>query len=190
VIAIAITLLVLSIHVPTPGPGGLAHELGREWPSFAAYVVSFLSIGVIWINHHAMLRRLVAVDHTMLTLNLLLLLILGILPWSTALMANFLRASSGQHLAAAVYAGSFLAMAVAFIAMQGYAMAHPALLRAELDPAARRSIIRRNRVGSVPYVLAIAAAALSSYLTLAICAAVVVFYALPRTTADPVRDGS
>ena len=59
VFAIAITLLVLEIHVPEPGTGeSLGHELLAQWPSYAAFVVSFLTIGIIWINHHAMVRRL------------------------------------------------------------------------------------------------------------------------------------
>ena len=59
VIAVAITLLVLSIKVPNPhDPGSLAHRLDEQWPHYIAYVISFLTIGVIWINHHAMMRRL------------------------------------------------------------------------------------------------------------------------------------
>src|SRR5436305_13773041 len=74
VIAIAATLLVLNIDVPDPAHGELARELGRQWPSYAAYAVSFITIGIIWINHHAMLSRLAAVDHSVLLLNLVLLL--------------------------------------------------------------------------------------------------------------------
>src|SRR5256714_2160676 len=115
VIAVAITLLALDLRVPDPAaPGSLAHHLGQQWPSYAAYVVSFLTIGIIWINHHAMIRRLRAVDHSMLVLNLLLLLCIGALPFTTALIAEYLRASQGQHLAAAIYACSFLAMSVTF----------------------------------------------------------------------------
>jgi uncharacterized membrane protein len=67
VMAVAITLLALDLHVPDPaGPGSLAYRLGEQWPNCAAYIVSFVTIGIIWINHHAMLRRLVTVDHTIL----------------------------------------------------------------------------------------------------------------------------
>src|SRR5947208_9776517 len=83
VIAIAITLLVLDIRVPEPGAGAsLAHRLAQQWPSYAAYVVSFLTIGIIWINHSAMLRRLASVDHSVLFLNLMLLLTIGVLPFT------------------------------------------------------------------------------------------------------------
>jgi uncharacterized membrane protein len=187
VLAIAVTLLVLNIHVPAPGgPGGLAHQLGQQWPSYASYAVSFVTIGIIWINHHLMLSRLRAIDHSLLLMNLLLLLFVGLLPFTTALIAEYLRASSGAHLAAAIYAGSFLAMSVAFFSMQRHILLHKAhLLHEQIDAHARAAIYRRNSAGLLPYVIATAAAALSAYLTLAICAAVAVFYALPqRLPAD------
>jgi uncharacterized membrane protein len=186
VIAIAITLLVLELGVPKPeAPGTLAHKLGEQWPSYAAYVVSFLTIGVIWINHHAMLRRVQSVDHWVLVFNLVLLLLIGVLPWSTALMAEYLREDAGQHLAAAIYAGSFLAMAVAFYAMQRHLMLRPQLLLPTIGPEERAEVRRRNRVGLLPYFVATAAAPLSSYLVLGICAAVGVYYALPAVSRAP-----
>lgn len=186
VFAIAITLLILEIDVPLPGEEGtLAHKLAEQWPSYAAYVVSFLTIGVIWINHHAMLRRVDRVDHTLLLLNLLLLLVVAALPWTTALLAEYLREDEGQHLAAGVYAGSFLAMSVAFYALNRHVLyAEPRLLHDGIDDGVREAIDRRNRRGLLPYVVATAAAAVSSYLTLAICAVLALFYALPSTTAD------
>ena len=72
---------------------------------YAAYVTSFLTIGIIWINHHVMIRRLREPDHTILFLNLLLLMSIAVLPFATSLMAAYLRESSGQHLAAAIYSG-------------------------------------------------------------------------------------
>src|SRR5436190_11238271 len=58
VLAVAITLLVLDLKVPSPAAGHtLGHELGRMWPNYVAYVISFVTIGIIWINHHAMIAR-------------------------------------------------------------------------------------------------------------------------------------
>src|SRR3954470_21257643 len=92
VIAIAITLLVLDIKVPPPeAAGSLVHKLAEQWPSYAAYVVSFATIGIIWVNHTAMIRRLGDVDHSILMLNLLLLLCIGVLPFATSLLADYLR---------------------------------------------------------------------------------------------------
>jgi len=181
VIAVAITLLVLDIKVPVPVAGvSLAHELGQNWPNYAAYVTSFVTIGIIWINHHAMVSRLREADHMILILNNLLLLTIGILPFATALMAAYLRRSHGQHLAAGVYGGAFLLMAIAFATLNRHILLRkPQLLVEELPEPRRRAILRRSVAGLFPYVLAVALAPLSAYLTLVICAGLAVFYALP-----------
>jgi uncharacterized membrane protein len=186
VFAIAITLLVLDIHVPSPSAAGsLAHKLGAQWPIYAAYLTSFLTIGIIWINHHAMIRRLREVDHSILTLNLLLLLTIGVLPFTTALMAEYLKQGHGQHLAAAIYAGSYLLMSVAFVAINRHILfAKPRLHRVELSERERRSILLRGMTGLAPYAIATALAPVSAYVTLAICGAVALFYALPIANVD------
>ena len=173
--------------MPKPeAPGTLAHKLAEQWPSYAAYVVSFLTIGVIWVNHHGMLRRVERVDHSVLVLNLLLLMLIAVLPWTTALLAEYLREDAGQHLAAAIYGGSMLAMALSFFAMQRYLLvARPHPLVATLGPEERAGVMRRNMVGLLPYLVATAAAPVSSYLTLAICGVVGVYYALPSTSTAP-----
>ena len=185
VIAIAITLLVLDIHVPEARGGvSLADRLGAQWPSYVAYAISFLTIGIIWTNHHAMLRRLARVDHAVLFFNLVLLLTIGILPFSTALMAAYLKAGAGEKLAAAIYGGSFLLMAMPFFAMQQHilrAKAH--LLHESITPEVRRGLLWRNFAGLLPYVVATAGAAITPYLTFGLCGAVGLYYALPTTTA-------
>lgn len=191
VIAVAITLLVLNISVPKPTPHvDLAHELAEQWPHYAAYVVSFVTIGIIWINHHAALRRIVSVDHTILMLNIALLMTIVLLPFTTALMAEYLKASQGQKLAAAIYAGSLLLMSIAFFSLQRHLMrAKPHLLEEHVTPEVRRAVLRRNFAGLPPYAIATAAAAISPYVTLAITAAIAAFYASPLVTSD-VYDGA
>ena len=184
VIAVAITLLALGLAVPPPG-GSLAHHLAEQWPSYAAYVISFVTIGIIWINHHAMFRRLASVDHTILILNLVLLMMIVVLPFSTSLMAKYLKASSGEHLAAVVYGASLLLMASSFLALQRYILVRrPELLEEHVTAPVRRAVLRRNAVGVLPYVLATLGAIITPYLTLAICAAIALFYALPGTTSE------
>src|SRR3954453_24498 len=152
VIAVAITLLALDLPIPAPEGGrSLGHELARQWPNFAAFAVSFLTIGIIWINHHAMLRRLAQIDHRILLLNLLLLLSVCVLPFSTALMADYLKATEGEGLAAAIYAGSFLLMSLFFFGMQVYALRfRPQLVDRHVTPELRAAVLRRNAVGLVP----------------------------------------
>jgi uncharacterized membrane protein len=186
VFAIAITLLVLEINVPEPGSeSGLAHALAAQWPSYAAYAISFLTIGIIWINHHVMLRRLRIVDHGILIWNLLLLMTVGILPFTTALMAAYLKQGEGEALAAAVYSGSFLVMTLVFAGTNHHVLFRKAnLLADEVDKTTRRLTLKRGVSGALPYLLATVLAFVSPYLTFAICAAVAVFYALPFASAS------
>ena len=186
VFAIAITLLVLDIHVPDPSTtADLAQQLGSQWPSYVAYGVSFLTIGIIWINHHAMLRRIKAIDHEILILNLLLLLCVGLLPFTTALMAAYLKESEGETLAAAIYAGSFLLMSVVFAAMNWTILFRKDhLLAGPIDAATRRTIITRGVAGPPPHLAPAVLAVLSPYVSLAICGAVAAFYALPLASGD------
>ena len=178
VLAVAITLLVLDITVPDTEH--LAHELGRQWTHYAAYVVSFTTIGIIWINHHVMIGRLRETDHSILMLNLMLLMAIAAIPFATALLAEYLNRSSGQHVAAAVYGGVFLAMAAGFTAVQGQIMFRRShLMKVELPYATRRLIFRRTVLGLVPYLVATALAAVSAYATLAIAGALALYYAFP-----------
>jgi uncharacterized membrane protein len=183
VIAIAATLLVLNLKVPPAGTRSLGHQLAEQWPSYAAYATSFLTIGIVWINHNATMERLRLVDQSVLMLNLVLLMCIGILPWTTALLAEYLRRGSGQGLAAAIYAGSFLLMSVVFYALQRHTLfAREHLLHERSKKLDRAKIATRSRRGLLPYAVAVSLAPVSAYATLAICAALAVYYAFPAPT--------
>jgi uncharacterized membrane protein len=186
VIAVAITLLVLNIGVPDPSTTPhLAHALAQQWPIYAAYATSFITIGIIWINHHAALSRLREANHTTLMLNLLLLMSIGVLPFGTAMVATYLKQGHGQGLAAAIYSGLFLVMSLAFTALNRHILfARADQLEVELSLERRRQIFRRALTGLPPYMIATALAPVSPYLTIAICASVAAFYALPVATGS------
>lgn len=181
VIAVAVTLLVLNISVPKLGANEtLVHALLAQWPKYAAYLVSFLTIGIIWINHHVMVGRLRAANHQVLMLNLILLASIAVIPFATSLMATFLKEGAGQRLAAGIYAASFLVMGIAFASMNSYILLRaPQMLTTELSLARRRQILARSISGLLPYAIAIALSAVSAYVTLGICAGLAIFYALP-----------
>ena len=127
VFAVAITLLVIEIAVPGEH-GDLAHQVGQLWPSFAGYLVSFATIGIIWVNHHTMVTRFERLDRTVLFLNLNLLLWVVLIPWSTALIAEHLRdTGSDEHFAAA--------STRPISSSWGSASRHLALRHAHRDPA-------------------------------------------------------
>jgi uncharacterized membrane protein len=191
VFAVAITLLVLGIEVPDVGPDeSLGHALVANWPQYAAYVVSFLTIGIIWINHHAMIGRLRSADHTILILNLLVLMTVAVLPFATNLVAAYLRHPEGRTLAAVVYAGAFLLMGIMFGLLNGcILLRRPDLLRDSLSVARRRQIFVHAAGGILPYVVAVGVAFVSAYASLAICGAIGVFYALPVASGYESRSG-
>ena len=179
VIAVAITLLVLFIMVP-PHSTHLAHDLGIQWPQYAAYATSFMTIGIIWINHHVMIGRLAGADHSILIMNLVLLLTIGVIPFGTSLLATYLKQGHGANLAAGIYAGILLVMSLAFSVLNRQILIRrPHLLKVELSLQMRRQILARGVTGNVPYAVATAVAVVSPYATLAICAGLAVFYALP-----------
>jgi uncharacterized membrane protein len=180
VFAIAITLLVLDLEVPSPGSGRLGHELLAQWPAYAAYAISFFTIGIIWINHHAAFDRLRAVDHSILMWNLALLLTVGILPFTTSLMATYLKEGSGESLAAAIYAASSLLMGAAFVGLNRHILLlRSALLKAPMAEAAARRTLHFAALGLLPYLLATALAFVSPYITIAIVGACAIYYSFP-----------
>jgi uncharacterized membrane protein len=179
VIAVAITLLVLNIAVPVH-PHHLADDLARQWPAYVAYAISFVTIGIIWINHHVMISRLREADRLILIFNLLLLLTIGLLPFATNLFATYVNKGQGQHLAAAVYGGALLVMSLAFSALNAHILLRKDhLMHTKLPGHQRRQILTRSVRGLFPYAMATALAIVSPYVTFAICAAIAIYYALP-----------
>ncbi|MGI8429362.1 MAG: hypothetical protein ACR2OB_08680 [Solirubrobacteraceae bacterium] len=109
---------------------------------------------------------------------------------ATSLLATYLKQGQGQSLAAAIYAGLFLLMSITFANLSRHILFPKAhLLSVELPVAQRRKILSRGITGLVPYALATALAPVSPYVTLAICGAVAVFYALPVASGTE-RSGS
>ena len=140
VFAVAITLLVLEIHVPAGDH--LWHQLKEEWPSFAAFFVSFWVIGIIWVNHHGVFDHLKRADRGVLYLNLLVLLTVVFIPFSTALIAEHLKSGVDEQVAALVYSIAFLALAIAFGLLWTYITRHRKQLGVELtDEQVRRTTL-------------------------------------------------
>ncbi len=174
VFAVAITLLVLEISVPQGEH--LWHKLGHEWPSFASFFVSFWVIGIIWVNHHGVIDHLKRTDRGVLYLNLLVLMSVVLIPFATALMAEHLNSGFDEHVAAAVYAASFVLMAISFGVLWEYITRHREKLGVELtdEEVRRRSIA--FQIGNPIYLLAFGAAFVSPAAVLVIIGALAVYY--------------
>jgi uncharacterized membrane protein len=171
VLAIAATLLVLDLAVPlraTLHGGSLATALAHEWPSYAAYTTSFVIIGVIWVNHHAVFDLIAHINRTALFLNLLLLMIVVTIPFPTRLLAEYLtEGSSNARTAALVYSLVMLTMSAAFAGLFAYIAHRPALLADGVDPVALRSSFARfSAVGLALYMGTVVVALFSAPLCL------------------------
>jgi uncharacterized membrane protein len=181
VFAIAATLLVLELHVPPPGSGPLWPQLLAQWPSYAAYAVSFVTIGIMWVNHHALFALIRRVDRPILFLNLLLLLGVSITPFPTALLGQWIGDEEGSHVAAALYGALFFLTGMAFGAIWFYALAHHDLITEELkrQDVSRFGSVRRFNIGAWVYLMGIGVAFYSAVLSLLLYALVAVYYVAP-----------
>lgn len=186
VFAIAITLLVLDLTVPKGHPDGeLWAALGREWPSYFAYLVSFLVIGIIWVNHHTVFEKVRAVDRAVLFANLALLLFVSVIPFPTRLVAEYLTSSADARVAVAIYSTTMLATGLSYGALWLVITRDAGLLHAHLDRAAQRAAIRRFGLGNVVYLLTIGLSFLNPVATLAVHGAIAVYYCF-----DQLRTGT
>ncbi|HEY0812271.1 MAG TPA: TMEM175 family protein [Pseudonocardia sp.] len=178
VFAIAITLLVLDLTVPGMQEAheiGLAAALGAEWPSYFAYLVSFLVIGIIWINHHTMFTMVNRVDRRVLFVNLLLLLTISVIPFPTRLLAEYLL-DPDAGVAAAVYSATMFLMGLAFASLWLAITRDARLLHVRIDPEVRRAALRRFGAGGLVYAFTIGLSFVSAIATLAVHAALGVYY--------------
>jgi uncharacterized membrane protein len=185
VFAIAITLLVLNIHVPTEAElhdQSLLQALLRQWPLYLAYVTSFLTFLIVWINHHHIFGLIGRTDRLLLFLNGLLLMAVAIVPFPTALVSENLPARD-ESMAAAIYAGTFLVLAILFYLLWHYAADGGRLLHQDADQQAVRRISRQYFFGPPLYLLAIAVTLLSPLASVILCMLLAIFFALP--TAGP-----
>jgi uncharacterized membrane protein len=186
VFAVAITLLAFNLAVGGPGPNqpSLAVQLANHWPAFVAYAISFATIGIIWVNHHAMFKNFSEIDRTLLFVNLLLLFFVVAIPFTTSTIAAYLRAGGADaSLAAAMYQGVFECMSISFTLLFWWAIRRGHLKGELTGQQARRATIRFG-IGNLGYIAGIGIAFISAPASLALSGLVAVYYIFEQT---PVR---
>jgi uncharacterized membrane protein len=175
VFAIAATLLVLEIGVG----GNDEHHLGRAlldlWPSYLAYATSFLTIGIIWVNHHDCVRCMARVDRTMLFLNTVFLMVVSFIPFPTQLVAEHLN-SAGQHAAVFAYALTLLAMAVLYNVWWRYARHHRRLIAEHVPQSQVDAISRAFDPGAPLYLLVLVVSFVSPLAAVVLTLVLAAFY--------------
>lgn len=180
VFAIAVTLLVLDL--PRPGSSAhLAHDLLQRWPAYVAYLVSFVTVGILWIEHHGMMSAVRYVNRRFLERTLVFLLFVSIIPWPTALAAQYAKqGGSGARTAAVLYAMTMMLMGLSFALGWRYLAAHGELV-AEPARAAFPAATRRASLGGLVYILAILLALASPTASFALDALVAIYFAASRS---------
>ena len=175
VFAIAATLLVLEFSVDAATGPQLGDALLHLWPSYLAYATSFLTIGIIWINHHYCVETFARADRTLLFLNLLLLLIVGFLPFPTKLVAQYLN-QPGEQAAVYAYDATFVVMAIVYNAWWRYASTGRRLIREKVPDATVRAITRAFDPGVPMYGLVFLVAVFSPLASVILTFAIAAFY--------------
>ncbi len=178
VFAIAATLLILNVDAQVgDSHTDLAARLLHIWPSYAAYAVSFLTIGIIWVNHHTVMTQVARADRTYLFLTVVFLLCVAFIPFPTRLVAEHVR-DEGARAAALAYGITLTATAVMFQAIWLYAALGRRLLRADADERLVRGITRSYLPGPFIYSAATLTALASPTVSVLLYAAIALFYVL------------
>jgi uncharacterized membrane protein len=178
VFSIAATLLVLEFAV-TSINGHARPPLGTQlldlWPSYLAYATSFLTIGIIWMNHHFCVETMARADRTLLFINVLLLMTVAFLPFPTKLVAQFLQAH-GEQVAVYVYDATFVLMAVIYNLWWRYASTGRRLIDERVPDSTLRAITRAFNPGIPMYAICFLVAIWSPLASVALTFAVAAFY--------------
>ena len=186
VFAIAITLLIIEVRLPPHDEVermGLTRVLVSLWPSYLGYLTSFIVIGIMWANHHNLMKLVDRVDHGFITLTLLLLLCIAFLPFPTAVMAEHLTDPHARSVAVAFYCGCFTVTALFYFLMWWHAARGRRLIAPHVTDEAVRAITRAYAPGALLYFTATALAFVHVALSLAIVFGLAVLYMLPRAGA-------
>ena len=168
VFSIAITLLVLNLHVPTV-PGKLLDQLRTQWPSLLSYLLSFVIVGIYWVAHHNMFHYIKRSDRPFLWINILLLMCVAFIPFPAGLLGQY----SGQRISLITYASSLILTNLMLSLLWWYATSNHRLVDQDIDPHFVRTVNRRNMTAPVVYLVSIGLSFLSPL------ASLIVFFLFP-----------
>jgi uncharacterized membrane protein len=182
VFSIIITLLVLDLQVPAPEAlhgHSLRSALAHQWPVYVAYVLSFLQVSVVWFNHHTMFHYIRRSDHLLKVLNLLFLLCVAVVPYTTALMSEYARArEEDRRITSQLYSGALAVNGLFFNAMWRHGLrAH--LVDQRADPHRLHALTRHWLLIPVFYGVAFLLATFNARVSLIMYVLLLLYYSLP-----------
>jgi uncharacterized membrane protein len=187
VFAIAITLLILAVGIEEVPHGDLSEELLHLWPAYLAYAFSFLTIGIMWINHHMLFGHFARVDRLLLLLNILLLMMIAFVPFPTLVVAEFARSDTNGRAAALLYGITMTTTAIGFFALWMYGSRR--LLRPDANRREVSGITRSYLPGAPLYGTATLLAFASPTASLIMFAAIALFYVIESSVFGRAATG-
>ncbi len=182
VFAIAITLLILEVkipHVQEVDPASLAQRLLHLWPSYGAYVLSFVMIGIYWANHHYICRYFTRSDHAFNLLHVLFLMCVAFIPFPTAILGQYVTHPEAQRAAVAFYVLGMLLPAMAWLLIWLYASRGHRLLEPDLDRRFVKRLTWQFILSNLLYAGALAVALWLPLVSLTVCVGLTLLYLLP-----------
>ena len=182
VFAIAITILILDIKAPDD-TSHLLRSLLALWPSYLGYVLSFLLIGLLWVNHHVMFEHIVRADRLLMFINTLLLLVVAFLPFTTSVLAQTFRTGDGENVAVALYGITLTAAGLLFNAIWSHSY-RAKLMDDTVTGARMQRMTRRILFGPIAYAVGGVVGYFLPVLGVAIFGALILFYWLPIPQRD------
>jgi len=180
VFAIAVTLLILDVHEATGG-GSLAHRLGAAWPTYLAYVVSFVMIGIMWLNHHQLIRYADSGPHSLQVANLFLLLLVTFVPFPTRVVGDAFTngGHDSQQTAALFYGLTFTAIGIGFGVLWLTISFRRRLLRPEISDFEVKMQTRRILIGAPAFAIAALVALINPTVSVGLDGLLALTYLLP-----------
>jgi TMEM175 potassium channel family protein len=173
IFAFAATLLILNLAVDQKQP--LGPQLLHIWPSYAAYAISFITIGIIGANHHLVMHQIGHVDRFFLMVTVLFLMFIAFIPFPTRLLALDIETADAKA-AALAYGITMTGTAVFFNILWRYAARGRRLLRPDVDERVIEGINRSYALGPVSYAIASVVALISPQVSAGMFAAIAAFY--------------
>ena len=188
VFAIAITLLVLEIRLPATadaeGRGSLGTALLQLWPTYLAYVTSFVTIAIMWVNHHSTFKTIRRADRPLLFLNALLLLAITFLNFPTAIVAEYFEKPDAQ-VAALFYSGTLFIINLVYNSLWWYVIRHPELLDSKISKELVQKFVRKYSISLLAYPVAFVIAFFNAQLSIILCLAAGIFFGVIMPQRKP-----
>jgi uncharacterized membrane protein len=194
VFAVAVTLLILTIQVPPAVTVNKAQVnipafvLG-QWPFFLAYVVSFITILIMWANHHSIFNLVVRADRILIILNGILLILITFFDYPTAIIAAALNEGHYQKFAAMFYTGTLFVVTIVYNIFWRYIAAHPHLIDSHVSLDTIKKISGEYRFGPLFYAAAVLFSYFSALAGVLITLLLAIYFALTARIA-PVHGGA